>query len=59
MPTDSPLPGSLTVPPLHGWVGIVVLLVLAALVGVGYLVARSLTRDESSATVCALTFAAE
>ncbi|WP_155858917.1 hypothetical protein [Candidatus Blastococcus massiliensis] len=49
MPTDSPLPGSLTVPPLHGWVGLVVLLVLAVLVGVGFLVARSLSDDEIDA----------
>jgi hypothetical protein len=49
MRTDAPEPGSLTVPPLHGWMAIVAVLVLAALIGVGYLVARSLTTDESDA----------
>lgn len=40
----------MTVAPLHGWVGIVVLLVLTVLVGVGFVVAGSLSRETSSAT---------
>jgi hypothetical protein len=50
MPSDStPLPGSLTVPPLYGWVGIVALVVLAALVGIGFLVVGAMARSESRA----------
>lgn len=33
----TPTPGGLTVPPLHGWVGIVVLLVAAVVVAVVFL----------------------
>ncbi|TKJ31405.1 hypothetical protein [Blastococcus sp. CCUG 61487] len=51
MPTDSsPLPGSLTVPPLHGWLGIAALLVLAVVVGVGYLVVRAAGHDDSESS---------
>lgn len=47
MRPDSPLPGSLTVPPLHGWWGIVAVLVLAAVVGVGFLIAGTTSRSAS------------
>lgn len=51
MPSDSsPLPGSLTVPPLHGWVGLVVLLVLAVVVAVGFVIAESMSRSDSRST---------
>ncbi len=42
-PDPSPAPGSLTVPPLFGWEGIVVLLVAALVIGVSYLVASALS----------------
>ena len=38
----TPAPGSLTVPPLFGWEGIVVLLVAAVVIGVGYLVLNAM-----------------
>lgn len=39
MSTDAtPAPGSLTVPPLFGWEGLVALLVAAVVIGVGFLV---------------------
>jgi hypothetical protein len=41
-PDATPEPGSLTVPPLFGWEGIVVLLVVALVIGVGYLVLSAL-----------------
>ncbi|SDG02072.1 hypothetical protein SAMN05660662_0006 [Blastococcus aurantiacus] len=42
-PDATPEPGSLTVPPLFGWEGIVVLLVAAVVIGVGYLVLSALS----------------
>ena len=42
-PDATPAPGSLTVPPLFGWEGIVVLLVVALVIGVGYLVVSALS----------------
>jgi hypothetical protein len=42
-PDPTPEPGSLTVPPLFGWEGIVVLLVLAVVIGVGYLVLSAMS----------------
>ena len=42
-PDVTPAPGSLTVPPLFGWEGIVVLLVAALVIGVGYLVLSALS----------------
>jgi hypothetical protein len=42
-PAATPEPGSLTVPPLFGWEGIVVLLVAAVVIGVGYLVLSALS----------------
>ena len=42
-PAATPEPGSLTVPPLFGWEGIVVLLVVALVIGVGYLVISALS----------------
>ena len=42
-PDATPAPGSLTVPPLFGWQGIVVLLVAAVVIGVGYLVLSALS----------------
>ena len=42
-PDVTPAPGSLTVPPLFGWEGIVVLLVVALVIGVGYLVLSALS----------------
>lgn len=49
-PDVTPEPGSLTVPPLFGWEGIVVLLVAAVVIGVGYLLfsALSASRRPSS-----------
>jgi hypothetical protein len=38
----NPAPGSMTVPPLFGWEGIVVLLVAAVVIGVGYLLLSAL-----------------
>lgn len=39
----TPVPGNLTVPPLFGWQGIVVLLVAAIVIGVGYLLLSALS----------------
>jgi len=46
----TPAPGSLTVPPLFGWEGIVVLLLASVVIGVGYLVlsAMAATRRPSA-----------
>ena len=41
-PDPSPAPGSLTVPPLFGWEGIVALLVAAVVIGVAYLALSAL-----------------
>jgi hypothetical protein len=42
-PDATPAPGSLTVPPLFGWEAIVVLLVAAVVIGVGYLALSALS----------------
>ncbi|RBY81251.1 hypothetical protein DQ239_01150 [Blastococcus sp. TF02-09] len=44
-PPATPEPGSLTVPPLFGWEGIVVLLVAAVVIGVGYLVLSAVSAN--------------
>lgn len=49
-PDSAPQPGNLTVPPLFGWEGIVVLLVAAVVIGVGYLVLSALSASRRPST---------
>lgn len=46
----SPAPGSLTVPPLYGWVGIVVLLVAAVVVAVAFLLIGAVRSEGTSSS---------